>query len=175
MDLREVEAVELARRNRLVKVVITKPIPEPAAKEWDLSGKGEADVPYWLAEELVNSGHATFRDEESLSATSLSKIHWRETIPSSRQLPALEDSFYHKARNLLRQLKSDPARVRDYEKAEGLYRDILNCRLRKIVALAASTAQADALYPNLSREEKILFRSLQSIVGEWRKAMLAME
>lgn len=177
MTADEVEAAELLRRNRMVKVLITKATPEFEGNVWGLAEKAEVGVPYWLGEELVRSDFAKFRDEESLSPVSLSKIHWRETIPSSRQLPALEEGFYHKARNLLKQLKLEASsgRGREYEKAEGLYRDILNCRLRKIVALAASPAQTDTAHQNLSMEEKTLSNSLLVIIDSWRKAMLAIE
>jgi len=175
MSAEDVEAAELLRRNRMVKVLVTKPLPEGEGKAWGLAENAEADVPYWFAEELVRSDCAKFRDEESLSPVSLSKIHWRETIPSSRQLPALEEGFYHKARNLLRQLKREGGRGREYEKAEGLYRDIVNCRLRKIVGLAAAPAQTDTTSQNLSREEKALSKSLQTLIDGWRKAMLEID
>lgn len=133
----------------------------------------EVEVPRWMAEELVKSGIAKWRDEDRLDLATLSKMHWRETIPAARQIPAVGEQFYQMLRALLVELKmqsrSDPAKGRDFEKALHLSRDIVNCRIRKIVSLAAAPAQTEDVLANLANEERSLYLALSRIISEWRR------
>ena len=133
----------------------------------------EVEVPRWVAQELVKSGIAKWRDEDRLDLATLSKMHWRETIPTARQIPAVGEHFYQMVRSLLVELKaesrSDPAKGRDFEKAVHLSKDIVNCRIRKIVSLAAAPAQTEDLLSNLANEERGLYLTLSRIITEWRK------
>jgi DNA replication initiation complex subunit (GINS family) len=70
--------------------------------------------------------------------------------------------------DLRAQSRSDPSKGRDFEKAVQLSKDISNCRIRKIVSLAAAPAQTEDVLTNLAGEERSLYRSLSRIVIEWR-------
>ena len=162
-------------QNRAVKVVSFRESPEINVGQESIgpfrTGQ-EVDVPRWVAEELVRSGIVKWRDEDKLDLATLSKMHWRETIPASRQIPPIGADFYQKLSRLLAELRaqsrSDPSKGRDFEKAVQLSKDILNCRIRKIVSLAAAPAQTEEVLTNLASEEKSLYRSLSRIIIEWR-------
>lgn len=139
----------------------------------------EVDAPRWVAEELVRSGIAKWRDEDRLDLASLSKMHWRETIPTARQIPAVGEDFYQMLKALLAELRaqsrSDPSKGRDYEKAVHLSKDIVNCRIRKIVSLAAAPAQTENVLANLANEERSLYLALSRIIAEWRRKTESLE
>ena len=67
----------------------------------------EIELAYWMAEELVNSGLAKFRDQDLLDITKLTKIHWKETIPTSRQIPRLQKNFYFILKRLLKEMSEE--------------------------------------------------------------------
>lgn len=151
-----------------------------AGKNWGPFSSGqEADLPYWVAQELVGSRVARFRDEDRLDLATLSKAHWRETIPTSRQLPALDPWFYPKLRRLLEELKiesrSDPSKGRDYEKALNLSKDILNCRIRKLVSMSAAPPASQELTTSMTNEERLLYGKMGEAVLTWKKKILGPE
>jgi DNA replication initiation complex subunit (GINS family) len=127
----------------------------------------------------VQAGIAKFRDEDSLTLQSLSKIHWRETIPGSRQIPQLQADFYCHLRRFLGQSRAqstkDATRLKDNEKAESLSRDIVNVRIKKIVSLAAAPIPPEEMINNLTLEERALYRKLNAIVDEWKTKILSLE
>ena len=162
-------------QNRTVKVIAIRESPEISTGETSFGpfrvGQ-EIDAPRWVAEELVHSGIAKWRDEDRLDLATLSKMHWRETIPTARQIPAIEGDFYQKLQGLLAELRaqsrSDPSKGRDFEKAVQLSKDIINCRIRKIVSLTGAPAQTEDVLANLANEERTLYRTLSRIIIEWR-------
>jgi DNA replication initiation complex subunit (GINS family) len=63
--------------------------------------------------------------------------------------------------------------MREYEKALRHSRDIINCRLKKIVSLAsASAAQTNQIINNLTVEERNIYRLLRKNIEEWRTKIL---
>jgi len=167
---------DLDFQNRTVKIIVVRESGEINAggKTFGPFRAGqEIEAPRWVADELVRSGIAKWRDEDRLDLTTLSKMHWRETIPTARQIPAIGEDFYPMLRSLLVDLKaqsrSDPAKGRDFEKAAHLSKDIVNCRIRKIVSLAASPAQTENALASLANEERGLYLTLSKIITEWRK------
>jgi DNA replication initiation complex subunit (GINS family) len=127
----------------------------------------------------VGLGYARFREEDVLNYNSLSKIHWRETIPASRQLPSLQSTFYCLLRrhvSELRQLsRQDQVKLRELERTESLVRDIVNCRIRKIVSIAASPTPSEELIQGLTYEERVLYSILNKTIEEWKSKLLARE
>jgi hypothetical protein len=139
----------------------------------------EVEVLEWIAEILAEYGIVKFRDQDIMDLNSLSKIHWKETIPASRQLPPLGTNFYCELRRLIKRLykdsKTDSSKLKEYDKALSLSKDIVNCRLRKIASLAASPATTSDVIQGMAREEKALYVSLSSIIADWNQKLLSVE
>jgi len=174
-----VEDIDFDFENSQVRIVLTREIPDlPPKLSRTLSVRTgqEVEVPYWTARELVQLGYARFREEDVLNYNSLSKIHWRETIPASRQLPALQPNFYCLLRRHMTDLKElskqDQVKLRELERTESLVRDIVNCRIRKIVSLAASPTPSDELIQGLTYEERTLYTLLNKTINEWKGKLL---
>ncbi len=168
--------------NRMVRVTIVRDCAAFSAigKNWGPFSEGqETELPYWVAEELLIARVARPKDEDRFDLTTLSKAHWRETIPTSRQVPGLEPGFYPKLRRLLSDLRaqsrSDPTKGRDYEKAVNLSKDIVNCRIRKLVSLSAAPPATQDVISNLTGEERVLYENLNKVLLEWRKRILGPE
>jgi hypothetical protein len=177
--LTSVEDVDFDFENSQTRVVLTREVPDTSPKMSKLSSARvgqEIDVPYWTAKELVQLGYARFREEDVLNYNSISKIHWRETIPASRQLPALQGNFYCLLRRHVGELKElskqDQVKLRELERTETLVRDIVNCRIRKIVSLAASPTPSEELMQGLTYEERILYSILNKTIAEWKSKLL---
>jgi hypothetical protein len=132
----------------------------------------EYEVQYWIANELERAGIARFRDEELLDTRKLDRILWNEKALQARQMSHVEEDFYPRLRRFLSRLKkganSSPERNAEYRKAEAVARDIINIRLRKIVALASSPEQTNEILNDLAKEERTLYNHLYMIINEWK-------
>jgi hypothetical protein len=179
--LMTVDDIDFDYENSKIRVIVTREIPEtPRLVKLSSAKVGqEIEVPYWTARELVQLGFARFREEDILDYNALSKIHWRETIPASRQLPSLQPSFYCLLRRHLLQLnqssKQDQVKLRELERTETLVHDIVNVRIRKIVSLAASPTPSEELLQGLTREERALYSILNKTIEEWKTKLLQLE
>ena len=174
--------VDFDFQNLPVRIILTREIPfsHPVTERLQSVRIGqEAELPYWVADELVRGGFAKYREEDVLDVTKLSKTHWKETIPASTQLPSLQADFYCMLRRLLTRLKvegnQDTSKLREYEKADNLSRDIINCRLRKIASFAAAPGPSSDLLKNMTSEEQALYKQLRSAIGEWKTSILESE
>jgi hypothetical protein len=176
-----VDDIDFDFENSQIRIVVTREIPETSrlAKLSAAKIGQEIDVPYWMAKQLVQQGFARFREEDTLDYNSLSKIHWRETIPASRQLPSLRPSFYCMLRRHLSELRllsrQDQVKLRELERTETLLRDIVNVRIRKIVSLAASPTPSEELLQGLTLEERALYSVLKKTIEEWKTKLLEVE
>lgn len=177
-----VDDIDFDFENSTTRVIVTREIPETSTHMAKLAATKvgqEIEVPYWTAKELVQTGYARFREEDVLNYTALSKIHWRETIPASRQLPALQANFYCILRRHVADLqqasRQDRLKLRELERTETLVRDIVNCRIRKIVSLAASPTPSEELMQTLTSEERVLYSILNKTIEEWKSKLLGQE
>ena len=173
-----VEDIDLDFENSSIRLIVTREIPEmPRMPKLNSARVGqEVEIPFWIAQELVRLGYGKFRDEDVLTYNSLSKIHWKETIPASRQIPALNGNFYCILRRhlaeLRKQSKQDQIKLRELERTETLVRDIVNVRVRKIVSLSASPTPSGELIQGLTHEERSLYLTLNKTIGEWKGKLL---
>jgi hypothetical protein len=165
--------------NKPVKILTNRNCPEiqlVGVKVGPFEEGKEYEVPYWIAKELERAGIARIREEELLDAVKLHKISWKESIQRARQVSPLDEDFYPRLRRYLAGLKrkavGNPEKMREYEKATRLARDIVNCRLRKIVSLASFPAQTNQTLNNLALEERILCHRLNAIINEWKSQIL---
>ena len=178
----EMDGLRLKMENRTVRVRVVREIPKVEVGGGTVGpykGGVEVEMPYWIAEVLEDANYVRFLGDDTLTISDVSKIHWRETLPSSRQIPKLRDDFYFQLRRILsileKERRSDVSKVREYERAISFFTDILNCRLRKIATLAASQLQYTDLIQNMTVEEKALFNQLYSTVDIWRRKILGEE
>ena len=174
-----IEDIDFIFQNEPVKIIANKNYPEiklAGIRVGPFEESKEYEVMYWIAEELEKMGIAKFREEEKLDLIKLHKIHWKERAQTSRRIAALPENFYPKLRRFLAELKSkavkNPEKMRDYEKAIRISKDIVNCRLRKIVALASTTAKTDQFLNNLTVEEKTLYRQVNETINAWKTKIL---
>lgn len=135
----------------------------------------EYDVRFWVARELEKVGIVR-RREETLTPSRLYKIQWTERIQSVSNLSSLPEDFYPRLRRLIEGLKrssrSSPEKMREYEYALKLSKDIVGCRLKKIVSLASTPGQKGQILRNLTVEELELYERLDKTIGGWRVEIL---
>ena len=136
----------------------------------------EYEVYFWVAKELANTGMVHFREDDILDATKLFKIQWREGVQIPGQISELPEDFYPKLRRHLSTLKDEitkqPEKINEYERTKHLAKDIVNSRLKKIVALSTAPGQSDHVQKKFSSEEKILYEHLVRIISEWKTKIL---
>jgi len=135
----------------------------------------EYEVRLWVARELEKDGIVKIR-EHMLDATKLYKIQWTERIQAIGQLSTLPEDFYPRLRRLIDELKTASKtsldKMREYEYVRNLSRDIVNCRLRKIVSLASLPTQESQILKNLTPEERELYGHVRRIISEWRSKIV---
>lgn len=135
----------------------------------------EYEVRLWVARELEKDGIVKIRDRV-LDAAKLYKIQWTERIQAVGQLSNLPEDFYPRLRRLIDELKAASKtsldKMREYEYVQNLSRDIVNCRLRKIVSLASLSTQESQILKNLTPEERELYERLRQIISEWRSKII---
>lgn len=140
----------------------------------------EVELKNWIASELIKKGYARYHDEYSVNSISLNKIHWRETrLQTGRRISSLPEYFYPRLRRYLHSLEekaiSDASFAIEYDRAVKLAHDIVNCRLKKIVSLAAAPSQTENILRTLAREERILYNTLHSKISKWNTDIFTVE
>jgi hypothetical protein len=165
--------------NSTVKVVANRNCPEIdllGLKIGPFEEGKEYEVRFWIACELEKSGIARLRKEELLDAAQLYRVQWLESTQPAKKLSQLANSFYSKLRIHLNDLKkeaiSSPEKMKEYEKAMNNARDIVDCRLRKIISLASTSRQTSQILENLTREERFLYEHIFELIRAWRQAIL---
>lgn len=177
-----VETVDTEYENAPVKLIFLRDLPETRIADRTLGpwrpGQ-EIELPLWLATHIVNQGYARLREEDQLTLNNLSTIHYRETLPASRQLPPLQPPFYFQLRRLIRNLREqelkDRTKARELDRALALANDVVNIRVKKIASLAASVEKTTELMSNLTKEEKMLYETVRQSVETWKKEILGRE
>ncbi len=169
--------------NSLVKVIADRNYPEmklAGLSVGPLAEGNEYEIFYWVAEQFAEQGIVHFREDDNLDAAKLYKIVWKERVQIAGQISELPDDFYPKLRRFLAKIKHEiakqPEKMQEYEKTKHLASDIVNSRLKKLVALASSgPIQTDQLLKKITKEERIVYEQLSKIVGEWKTQILECE
>ena len=171
----EIEKLDFCFENLLVRVTADKNYPEIQLAGLSVGPFEEGndyEVYYWIAQELAAEGIAHFREEDLLTATALYKTQWKERVQIAGQISELTEDFYPRLRRYLSSVKAEivrrPEKARDYEKAKHLAWDIVNSRLKKIIALASGPTQTDQLQRKFTCEEKRIYGQLNKIINEWK-------
>lgn len=161
-----------------VRMVAVKKIPKMETSGLDLKGYDENEeftVNLWIGRELIESGSARFVETEEIGASELGKIHYMERIQPLERLASLPERFYQRIyltlNNMRRRLGGDLTRIEMYKRFIGMFRDVLEGRVRKIVRLASFRASTDQI-KNFTPEERALYEELSSIISSWRSSIL---
>lgn len=165
--------------NTPVRIIVNRKCPEielAGLKIGPFHEGKEYEVRFWIAEELEKAGIARLREEEMLDAMKLHKIHWKERVQSVKQISSLQEDFYPRLRRYLSSLREDavkkPEKMKEYERASGLSRDIVDCRLKKIISLSSASAQTEQFLKSMTREERAIYERLHEIISSWRNKIL---
>jgi hypothetical protein len=178
----KIKNLDFCFENLLVKIVANRNYPEiqlAGLSAGPFEEGNEYEVHYWIAQELVESGIVHFREDDCLDATKLYKIQWKERVQIAGQISELAEDFYPKLRRYLANIKAEitkhPEKVQEYEKATHLSWDIVNSRLKKIVALSSGPLQTEQTLKKFTSEERFIYEQLSKIINEWKAQIIGLE
>jgi hypothetical protein len=178
----KIKNLDFCFENLLVKVVANRNYPEiqlAGLSAGPFEEGNEYEIHYWIAQELAESGAVHFREDDCLDATKLYKIQWKERVQIAGQISELTEDFYPKLRRYLANIKAEiakhPEKVQEYEKAKHSAWDIVNSRLKKIVALSSGPLQTGQTLKKFTSEEKLIYDQLSKIINDWKAQIIAFE
>ena len=177
--LSRIQDLDFVFENSLAKVTANRNCPEIKLEGLTVGPFEEGndyELCYWIARELVKSGMIRFHAADLLDAAKLSKIQWTERVQTAGQMSRLSEGFYPTLRRYLVELRegitNNPERMREYERADHLSKDIVNSRIRKIVSIASAPAQTESALRNLAAEERLLYEQLFRVISGWKSRIL---
>lgn len=175
----KIKNIDFRFENSLTKIVANRNHPEIKLAGLNMGPfqeGNEYEVYFWAAQELAAAGIAHFREEDCLAATDIYKVQWKERVQIAGQISELPEDFYPKLRRYLANMKEEisrhPEKVREHEKAVHLACDIVNARLKKIIALSAGPTQTDQVLKKFTSEERLIYEQLGKLIAEWRAQIL---
>lgn len=161
--------------NMIVNLVALRKIPEidtAGIRVKETEAGGRLAVNLWIAWELMQAGLARLADEV-VSDEEWTQVHYRERFqPLGRPTPLPDDFFsriYLTFKEYIRRATGDESRLAGINRTRGMYRDILESRIGKVVRLASAEAAADKR--QLQPEEGTLYKDLHAIISSWREEM----
>ena len=173
--------LDFCYENSMVKIVANRNCPEiklAGLTVGPFDEGNEYEVYFWVAKELAAEEMVHFRQDDILDATRLFKAQWKEGVQIPGQISELPEDFYPKLRRFIADLKDQASKhpesekFQEYNRAKQLARDIVNSRLKKIVALSSAPAQTDQVLKKLTNEEKLVHEQLVKIISEWKAKIL---
>ncbi len=174
----KIYTLDFCYENSLVKIIANRNCPEiklAGLSVGPFDEGNEYEVYFWVAKELATAGIVHFREDDALDSTKLYKVQWKEGVQIPGQISELPEDFYPKLRRYLSFLKEEatqPDKITEYQKTQHLAKDVVNSRLKKIVALSSAPSQSDQVLKKLSNEEKILYEQLVKLISEWKGKIL---
>ncbi|MGD6807744.1 MAG: hypothetical protein ACQCN4_12400 [Candidatus Bathyarchaeia archaeon] len=165
----------------MVKIVANRNCPEiklAGLTVGPFDEGNEYEVYFWVAKNLAAAAMVHFREDEMLDGTKLNKVQWKEVSAIPGQISEIPENFYPKLRRYLGELKEQATqsqqseKFQEYDRGKHLARDIVNSRMKKIVALASGPGQSEQVLNKLTKEEKIVFEQLVKIISEWKGRIL---
>ncbi len=164
--------------NSLVKVVANRNTPETKLAGFTVGPfeeGNEYEIYFWVATKLAEQGIVHFREDQRFGATELYKVQWKERVQVAGQISELPEDFYPKLRRYIAETKKEATtleKMQEHEKSKQLACDIVNSRLRKIIALSSGPAQTDQITKRMATEEHLIFDQLTRLIAEWRNNIL---
>lgn len=170
-----IEDICFAYENSIVRLIAARDIPRIETAGLvieETTANKELRVNLWVAWELVEAGLARFADG-GLKPDELIQAHYRERLQPLGQLSSLPDRFYTRAyitfNQLTREAKGEEARLAHLNRLKGMFRDILESRINKIVKMASSEVTSPPR--ELQPEETRLFEELNWRISAWRRML----
>jgi hypothetical protein len=170
---------DLDFENSLVRITANRTCPEIKLAGLSVGPFDEGsdyEVCYWVAVELVKLGAARFHAEDQLDVVKLGKIQWMERVQTAGQMSKLAEGFYPKLRRYIAEARkgivNNPEKMREFERADQLTKDIVNSRLKKIVTFATTPVQTESSLRNLTVEERLLYEQLYQVINKWKTQIL---
>jgi hypothetical protein len=164
--------------NKPVKIIAVRDSPKIKLVGLDIGPfqeGNEYETKYWIAKHLEKTGIARLRGE-TLTTSRLYPILHRERAQPASNITSLPEDFFPRLRRVLVDLKSSskssPEKMREYEYVQQLSKDIVSCRLKKIIALASTPGHKGQILRNLTMEELELYEELERIISDWRSEIL---
>jgi hypothetical protein len=181
----DIKVSQFLYEEQQVSVLFQKPLPATKIGDITLSGAAEGSeskLPLWAARALAAEGIVKINLDESqqLNPIELSKLSWKEERNDATLTPLPED-FYPKLRDLLTclndKIKQNPTHMTLSEHREAFMKakDLINCRLQKILRLSFERNPSKSILDSMQPEEKALLRALRSEVDDWRDKILSEE
>jgi GINS complex protein helical bundle domain len=161
-----------------VKVVSNKNTPEiklAGLVVGPFEEGNEYEIHFWIANELAEHGIVHFREENTFGPTEIYKVQWKERVQVAGQISELPEDFYPRLRRYIAETKKEATRLekmQEHEKSKQLACDIVNSRLRKIVALSSGPAQAIQITKRMAKEELLIYEQLTRLISDWRNQIL---
>jgi hypothetical protein len=174
----KISTLDFSYENSMVKIVANRNCPEiklAGLTVGPFDEGNEYEAYFWVAKELAAAGMVHFREDDILDAPKLFKVQWKEGVQIPGQISDVPEDFYPKLRRFLSDLKaqtSNSEKFQEYDRAKQLARDIVNSRLKKIVALSSAPAQTDQVLKKLTPEERVMFEQLVKIICEYKAKIL---
>lgn len=139
-----------------------------------LSDGDSADLPRWVADEIVLQGMA-----EPVEPPFEGEVYGalsREKMMGPLQLSGLQPDFYVKMRRRLATIgaavSQGKGRRDDLERFRAACYDLVGIRLSKLLSLSSSSTPAVSLAERLTPEEASFFALTQSLSKEWKNGLL---
>ncbi|RLE51757.1 MAG: hypothetical protein DRJ26_05435, partial [Candidatus Methanomethylicota archaeon] len=107
------------------------------------------------------------------------RILWRESREIN--LTEIDPNFYPKLQDRLKRLREEanknplPELIQDLRRFEVTARDIINCRVQKIVQAAICESLPPNILEAMTVEERALLHEISQTVERWKRQMLALE
>lgn len=161
--------------NMPVRLVATRKIPRmetAGVTIEETEANSELTVSLWIAWELVEADLARFADDD-VSNEEWTQIHYRERIQPLGRLSPLPEGFFPRTyltfSRLTKGARGDATRLEHLNRLRGMFRDILESRIGKVVRLASAEAAASSR--PLQPEEAALYEELHDLISSWRREM----
>jgi hypothetical protein len=180
----DIKSSQFLYEEELVGVVFQKPLPATKVGGLDLPSSvegSEARIPLWAARVLSKEGivKLSLDEGQDLKSSELFKLSWKEE--RNEMLSPLPANFYPKLRDLVddlnRSIKENPTHTTLSEQRQAYMKakDLINCRLQKILRLSFERNPPKGAVEALQPEERAIFEALRSEIEEWREKILAEE
>jgi hypothetical protein len=177
----QIKHLDFRFENSLVKAVANRNYPETQLAGLTVGPfeeGNEYEIYFWVAKKLAEAGIVHFREEDRFGATELYKVQWKERVQVAGQISELPEDFYPKLRRYLNDTRKEATqleKMQEHEKSKQLACDIVNSRLRKIIALSSGPIQADQLTKRMTKEERLIYDQLEKLITRWRNRILQCE